>query len=109
MKNPADFISFLLDSLHDNLNQINNKPKLKPVKLNEKTNNIGTGTELWENYLLQNKSIITQNITGHIKSTRICVDCNSKSSIFSPYNTLSIPVHDAVSYTHLTLPTICSV
>ncbi|EDO18549.1 hypothetical protein Kpol_2001p54 [Vanderwaltozyma polyspora DSM 70294] len=93
-----EFIAFLLDGLHEDLNRITNKPvvekpSLKPeddVSNQEVIKKLADDT--WNSHLLRNDSIITDIFVGLYKSTLHCPECDNLSVTFDPYNDLTLPL-----------------
>ena len=90
-----EFISFLLDELHEDLNKVINKPYI------EKDDNIKFNSEKEEfdynfnNFLARNQSIIVDLFYGMFKSTLICLnkECNNISKSFDPYSIISVSIN----------------
>lgn len=86
-----EFLVFLLDKLHEDLNRVKEK-----LKIEEKDY---TGdhfeeyaSESWRNYLSLNKSVIVDLFQGQSKSTLKCMACGHKSHKFEPFMYLSLPI-----------------
>ena len=90
-----EFISFLLDELHEDLNKVINKPYI------EKNDNLQFNSEKdefnynYNNFLARNQSIIVDLFYGMFKSTLICPnqECNNISKSFDPYSIISISIN----------------
>lgn len=93
-----EFLSFLLDGLHEDLNRIKKKPYVENAQygIDFDYNNADEVTNLaketWEKYKLRNDSIILDLFVGLFKSTLICPDCKHVSITFDPFNDLSLPI-----------------
>lgn len=92
-----EFLAFLLDGLHEDLNRIIKKPITEKPELNEKdSNNQEAINELavksWDQHKLRNDSIIIDLFTGLYKSTLICPDCSKISITFDPFSDLTLPL-----------------
>nr|pir hypothetical protein ZK328.1 - Caenorhabditis elegans [Caenorhabditis elegans] len=46
----------------------------------------------WTEYEKQNESLVTQLFTGQLRSRLICRTCQSSSSVFEPFTSLSLPI-----------------
>ena len=96
-----EFLAFLLDGLHEDLNRIKDKPYVErpSSKPSDDVNDFNVikhlANETWKAHLLRNDSIITDLFVALYKSTLKCPVCNDISVTFDPYNelTLPIPVH----------------
>lgn len=97
-----EFMSFLLDAIHEDLNRIQDKPKPKPggndddsdedlsifdevetvseAKLAERRKwLLARSNQLWKQYKLFNDSIIIDLFCGQFKSILTCPDCHKVS------------------------------
>ena len=110
-----EFLNFLLDGLHEDLNRILKKPYYsEPLDSDGLAND-----DLWQRklnqrklchaflkrYLSRNKSIIIDLFTGVLKST-LSFSCGYKSITFDPFLTLSLPIPEdhintMINNTHL--------
>lgn len=93
-----EFLAFLLDSLHEDLNRIIEKPYVEKPSLpkDANINNFETIKDLaektWDSHLLRNDSIITDLFVGMYMSTLECPECNMTSITFDPYNDITLPL-----------------
>ncbi|GAV53476.1 hypothetical protein ZYGR_0AI07600 [Zygosaccharomyces rouxii] len=93
-----EFITFLLDGLHEDLNRIVNKPYIeKPSLSPEDDGNDFTvikklAEDTWRLHLQRNDSVITDLFVGLYESTLQCPECNNVSVTFDPYNDLTLPL-----------------
>ncbi|EGR34211.1 ubiquitin specific peptidase 8, putative, partial [Ichthyophthirius multifiliis] len=86
-----EFLAFLLDILHEDLNRVIKKPYIKEKDYNcEKHEEYSK--ESWKEYLMRNKSIIVDLFQGQTKSTLKCLVCGSVSHKFEAFQFLSVPV-----------------
>ena len=90
-----EFLLFLLDGLHEDLNRIHQKPYTeKPDSTDEMVNNPAALREMankcWEIYKARNDSVITDLFAGMYKSTVVCPVCDKVSIIFDPFNSLTL-------------------
>eukprot|EP00268_Persea_americana_P056126 TRINITY_DN6585_c0_g2_i2.p1 TRINITY_DN6585_c0_g2~~TRINITY_DN6585_c0_g2_i2.p1 ORF type:complete len:932 (+),score=131.36 TRINITY_DN6585_c0_g2_i2:337-3132(+) len=86
-----EFLSFLLDGLHEDLNRVKEKPYI------ETSDSIGrldeeVADEHWGNHKARNDSVIVDAFQGQYKSTLTCPVCNRRSTIFEPFMCLSLPL-----------------
>ncbi|WRT69987.1 uncharacterized protein IL334_006980 [Kwoniella shivajii] len=90
-----EFIAFLLDGLHEDLNRIIKKPYIeKPdwkagggeVELAE------LGKECWDGYKKRNDSVIVDLFQGQLQSTLVCPDCHKESITMDPFMYLTVPM-----------------
>ncbi|CCD23082.1 putative ubiquitin-specific protease UBP12 NDAI_0B00480 [Naumovozyma dairenensis CBS 421] len=93
-----EFLAFLLDSLHEDLNRIDKKPYVeKPsLPLTANLNDFDVVKRLaddtWKAHLLRNDSVITDLFVAMYKSTLKCPECQNTSVTFDPYNDLTLPL-----------------
>lgn len=92
-----EFLSWLLDALHEDLNRIYDKPYLeKPELLDEDVNSDPAIAELaakcWSQHKQRNDSIIVDLFSGLYQSTLVCPTCGKKSVTFDPYNDITLPL-----------------
>ncbi|CED82890.1 Ubiquitin C-terminal hydrolase [Phaffia rhodozyma] len=89
-----EFITFLLDGLHEDLNRIMKKPYV------ESPDWMGGGEEelarlamaCWEGYKKRNDSVIVDLFQGQYKSTVKCPQCDKVSVTFDPFMYLTLPL-----------------
>ena len=87
-----EFISYLLDSLHEDLNKVLKKPYIQTKDI---PNNL-TDEEIFkikkDLYLCRNQSFIADLIYGFYKSTVFCpnLDCKNISKSFEPFNMITL-------------------
>ena len=93
-----EFMTFLIDSIHEDLNKVINKPIIK--RKDSEINNSNSNNELedlksvieWNNFLKRNQSIMVDLFYGQYKTTISCTNCNHKSINFSIYLSLQLPI-----------------
>ena len=92
-----EFLTFLIDSIHEDLNKVKNKPIIQR-KDSEITNYYSSEMEdtkslvEWNNFLKTNQSIIVDLFYGQYKTTISCPCCHHKSINFSIYLSLQLPI-----------------
>ena len=93
-----EFLTFLLDGLHEDLNRIKEKPYVENPSsglnfdVNDKEKLLALAKETWEKYKLRNDSIVLDLFVGLYQSTLKCPDCKNVSVTFDPFNDLSLPI-----------------
>ncbi|KAJ1052308.1 hypothetical protein FZC28_6671g2319 [Saccharomyces cerevisiae] len=93
-----EFLAFLLDSLHEDLNRIikkeyTEKPSLSPGDdVNDWNVVKKLADDTWEMHLKRNCSVITDLFVGMYKSTLYCPECQNVSITFDPYNDVTLPL-----------------
>ena len=87
-----EYISFLIDGLHEELNLRMKKPYIQnPESKNRDLNELGL--EQWSNSLLRNWSIIYFLFYGQMRSSLTCRHCRTESTTFDIFSNipLSLP------------------
>ncbi|KAI4162188.1 MAG: hypothetical protein LQ342_004208 [Letrouitia transgressa] len=106
-----EFLLFLLDGLHEDLNRIQQKPYIeKPDSTDEMVDNPVALREMadkcWDIYRARNDSVVTDLFAGMYKSTVVCPKCDKVSIIFDPFNnlTLQLPIDTVIERTIFFFP-----
>uniref|UniRef100_A0A915Q6R4 ubiquitinyl hydrolase 1 n=1 Tax=Setaria digitata TaxID=48799 RepID=A0A915Q6R4_9BILA len=86
-----EFLSILLDLLHEDLNQIENKPFIELNDSDGRPDSV-VANEAWEAHLKRDKSIIVDLFTGQLRSTLTCLNCSSVSCRFDAFTCLQLPI-----------------
>ncbi|ODQ65431.1 peptidase C19, ubiquitin carboxyl-terminal hydrolase 2, partial [Nadsonia fulvescens var. elongata DSM 6958] len=92
-----EFLAFLLDGLHEDLNRVITKPATeKPELPNEEEHSIeaiaGLAEACWEAHKKRNDSIILDLFSGLYRSTLVCPVSNNVSITFDPFMDLTLPL-----------------
>lgn len=92
-----EFLSWLLDALHEDLNRIHDKPYLeKPELKDEDVDNpdaiVSLAEQCWSQHKQRNDSIIVDLFTGMYQSTLVCPTCSKMSVTFDPFSDLTLPL-----------------
>ncbi|XP_057506686.1 ubiquitin carboxyl-terminal hydrolase 8-like [Actinidia eriantha] len=86
-----EFLAFLLDGLHEDLNRVKCKPYVE-AKDAEGRPDKEVADEHWQNHLARNDSIIVDLCQGQYRSTLVCPFCKKMSITFDPFMYLSLPL-----------------
>ncbi|XP_062112375.1 ubiquitin carboxyl-terminal hydrolase 8-like isoform X2 [Humulus lupulus] len=86
-----EFLSFLLDGIHEDLNRVKKKPFIE-AKDAEGRPDEEAAEEHWKNYRSQNNSIIVDLFHGQYRSMLVCSVCFKLSLTFDPFMSLSLPL-----------------
>lgn len=89
-----EFLSYLLDGLHEDLNKVTTKPFIEDVDLPNIPDK-ELAAKYWENFLKRNDSIIVDLFYGQFKSTITCPKCTKVSVRFDPFLVFSLPISRA--------------
>jgi ubiquitin C-terminal hydrolase len=89
----SELLSFLLDGLHEDLNQVKKKPFTPSVDSNGREDEV-VARESWEGHLKRNQSVIVDLMQGQLKSRLECPipECKKVSVTFDPFMFLSVPL-----------------
>lgn len=104
----CEFLSFILDTLHEDLNGFGSYPKLKPLTEEEEQQReklpfrYASFVE-WERYLKTNFSFIVNLFQGQYASQLKCLECESTSTTFQAFTVLSLPIPETVDMKRLSL------
>ncbi|KAK4683921.1 hypothetical protein P7C73_g6288, partial [Tremellales sp. Uapishka_1] len=90
-----EFIAFLLDGLHEDLNRIKKKPYVekpdwKPGGGDKELAELGK--ECWDGYKKRNDSVIVDLFQGQLRSTLVCPECHKESITMDPFMYLTVPL-----------------
>ena len=91
-----EFLSFLLDMLHEDLNRVKEKPIVEEKDFSGDLLE-EYARESWKNHLCRNKSVIVDLFQGQSKSTLKCLKCGYKTHKFEPFLHLSLPIQESKS------------
>lgn len=100
-----EFIAFLLDALHEDLNRIVKKPyvekpELSPGQYKNPDAIRDLAKQCWDAHKLRNDSVVLDLFGALYKSTLICPECNHVSITFDPYNDLTLPLPIIKNWSH---------
>ncbi len=87
-----EFMNFLLDGIHEDLNAITDKPykEIKEKEINESDDE--AAQRFWQFHKMRNDSIIVDLFHGQYKSTILCPNCKRVSTTYDPFTTVSLPI-----------------
>eukprot|EP00485_Elphidium_margaritaceum_P003456 CAMPEP_0202694858 /NCGR_PEP_ID=MMETSP1385-20130828/8600_1 /ASSEMBLY_ACC=CAM_ASM_000861 /TAXON_ID=933848 /ORGANISM="Elphidium margaritaceum" /LENGTH=1807 /DNA_ID=CAMNT_0049350777 /DNA_START=152 /DNA_END=5575 /DNA_ORIENTATION=- len=86
-----EFLTFLLDGLHEDLNLVKTKPYTEKIEANDRSDEVVAGLS-WKIHLKRNKSKIVDLFQAQQKSHVICPECGRNSITFDTYTFLSLPI-----------------
>lgn len=86
-----EMLSMLLETMHEDCNQISKKPYIEQKDSNNRPDAI-VAQDSWQGFLMREKSIFIDLFYGQLKSRVQCSVCKHVSITFDPYNVLSVPV-----------------
>ena len=90
-----EMLSFLLETLHEDLNKVTKKPYIEYKDSNDRPDQ-EVSQEFWEGFKKREKSIFVDLFYGQLKSRVQCTKCDKVSIAFDPFNMLSLPIPQGV-------------
>lgn len=87
-----EFLAYLLDGLHEDLNRIVNAPYVEMPDFQDGQNMVVAGARAWEAHLRRNDSLVLDTFYGQFKSTCVCPACNRVSVSFDAFNHVSLEI-----------------
>ncbi|ORY31587.1 hypothetical protein BCR39DRAFT_558054 [Naematelia encephala] len=90
-----EFIAFLLDGLHEDLNRIKKKPYIEKPDWKpggDDSQLAELGHQCWEGYKKRNDSVIVDLFQGQLQSTLVCPECHKESITMDPFMYLTVPL-----------------
>ena len=101
-----EFLTYLLDIVHEDLNRVIKKPYVEDKEYDD-AHLEEDASESWKNYLLRNKSVVVDLFQGQSKSTLKCLKCGYLSHRFEPFMYLSLPIPQGVKDSETVTLTDC--
>lgn len=100
-----EFLTFILDGLHEDLNVNGDKERLKELTEAEEQRREGMSVRLastieWERYLKSDYSPVVETMQGQYQSQLKCLTCGNTSTTYNAFSFLSLPIplnHQTVS------------
>lgn len=86
-----ELLDWLLDTLHEDLNRVTDKPYMELKDSNGRSDQI-VAAESWDLHVKRNQSIIVDLFYGQLKSKVSCLTCGNESVRFDPFSLLSLPL-----------------
>ncbi|KAG2363147.1 hypothetical protein BDR07DRAFT_1405053 [Suillus spraguei] len=91
-----EFLTFLLDGLHEDLNRVLHKPSNgttpeREAELERLPQAIASAQE-WEIYRMRNDSLIVDFFQGQFKNRLVCLTCRKTSTTYNSFMYLSLPM-----------------
>lgn len=92
-----EFLEFLLDGLHEDLNPNATKSQLRDLTEDDERNRERLPIQVasfheWERYTHQNSSVVVNWLQGQLSSRLKCLTCSFTSTTYSPFMYLSLPI-----------------
>ncbi|GJQ85908.1 hypothetical protein Trydic_g21763 [Trypoxylus dichotomus] len=96
-----EFLRYLLEGLHEDVNRVTTKPTPIHAEIDEKLSDAEKASESWQRYLRMDNSKIVDIFVGQLKSTLRCTHCGHCSVTFDPFWDLSLPIPQKVGQIRL--------
>jgi len=93
-----EFLSILLDQLHEDLNRISNKPYIELLEKQPDEDDISASKRWWDLHKKREDSIIIDLFNGQLKSETICQVCKKSSITYDPFMFLCLPLPKIKSF-----------
>lgn len=87
-----EFLRYLLEGLHEDVNRVTVKPKPILTEIDDNLSDAAKAAEAWNRYLRTEDSRIGDIFVGQLKSTLRCTHCRHDSVTFDPFWDLSLPI-----------------
>ncbi|KAK2828383.1 hypothetical protein Q5P01_019417 [Channa striata] len=86
-----EFLRFLLDGLHNEVNRVTVQPKVSAEDFDHLSDD-DKGQHMWNMYLERENSKVVDLFVGQLKSSLTCTVCGFRSTVFDPFWDLSVPI-----------------
>ena len=93
-----EFLSVLLDQLHEDLNRITDKPYIELLEKQNDEDDLKASKRWWDLHKKREDSIIVDLFNGQFKSETICQVCKKSSITYDPFMSLCVPVPKEKKY-----------
>uniref|UniRef100_A0AAY4DW72 Ubiquitin carboxyl-terminal hydrolase 2 n=1 Tax=Denticeps clupeoides TaxID=299321 RepID=A0AAY4DW72_9TELE len=86
-----EFLRFLLDGLHNEVNRVTVRPRGPAEDLDHLPDD-EKGKRMWSRYIEREDSKVVDLFVGQLKSSLTCNECGFCSTVFDPFWDLSLPI-----------------
>ncbi|MGH0149930.1 UNVERIFIED_CONTAM: hypothetical protein FKN15_016267 [Acipenser sinensis] len=86
-----EFLRFLLDGLHNEVNRVTVRPRAIMEDFDHLPDD-EKGKRMWKKYLEREDSRVVDLFVGQLKSSLTCSECGYCSTVFDPFWDLSLPI-----------------
>ena len=87
-----EFLRFLLEGLHEDVNRVTSRPKLIMTDIDDSISVSQKSMKAWERFLRLENSKFVDLFVGQLKSTLRCTVCGHASVTFDQFWNLSLPI-----------------
>ncbi|TPX40798.1 hypothetical protein SeLEV6574_g06400 [Synchytrium endobioticum] len=96
-----EFLAFLLDCLHEDVNKVKKKPYIELLEFPETTPDVQIAEEFWDAHTKRNDSIVVNLFHGMYKSKVTCLDCGVASTKFDVHQELTLEIPEPPNHLDL--------
>ncbi|KAL7558503.1 hypothetical protein ACA910_008102 [Epithemia clementina (nom. ined.)] len=87
-----EFLAYLLDGLHEDVNRIRKAPYVEMPDVDGRQDMAAAGALAWDAHKRRNDSLVMDSFYGQFKSTCVCPQCNRVSVSFDAFNHVSLEI-----------------
>jgi ubiquitin C-terminal hydrolase len=87
-----EFLAYLLDGLHEDLNRIRQAPYVEMPDVTDGQCIAVAGARAWDAHRRRNDSLVLDTFYGQFRSTCVCPTCNRVSVSFDAFNHVSLEI-----------------
>lgn len=98
-----EFLRYLLEGLHQDVNQVTVKQRRPLPELSDELPDAQKALESWKQYLMLENSYVVELFVGQLKSTLSFATCGHRSTTFEAFWDLSLPLVQTTSSHELKL------
>eukprot|EP00994_Dinema_validum_P007600 NODE_635_length_1481_cov_36.170391_g472_i0.p1 GENE.NODE_635_length_1481_cov_36.170391_g472_i0~~NODE_635_length_1481_cov_36.170391_g472_i0.p1 ORF type:complete len:271 (-),score=15.96 NODE_635_length_1481_cov_36.170391_g472_i0:261-1073(-) len=98
-----EFLRFVLDGLHEDLNRIQGTPPYKELKDIPGEPENTTSKRWWTAHKARNDSFVVDLFSGQLKSNVTCMKCSHSSKAFDPFMDLSLTLPASTAHGSVSL------
>ncbi|CAJ0915485.1 4802_t:CDS:10 [Entrophospora sp. SA101] len=92
-----EFLAYLLDGLHEDLNIVKAKPNIRALTRKEEESMEDLPIQIasvleWDRYMMRNSSIVVSLFQGQFRNQLKCLSCKKTSTTYNTFMYLSLPI-----------------
>jgi len=87
-----EFLRYLLEGLHEDVNRVLTKPQPINTEIDSSLSVCEQAMEAWKRYLRRDNSYLVDMFVGQLRSTLKCRECGHESVTFEPFWDISLPI-----------------
>lgn len=87
-----EFLRYLLEGLHEDVNRVLTKPQPINTEIDSSLSVCEQAMEAWKRYLRRDNSYLVDLFVGQLKSTLKCRECGYESVTFEAFWDISLPI-----------------